>query len=92
MTHPLDYAPTHAEFVGARSTPRAYVLVDSRGLRWIPRPVTTPPRPGPTDVRSGEAWRMLLRAQSLLEPEPPTVRRFSSHVVAERMIAEARRG
>lgn len=67
--------PTPAEFARARSTPRAYVLVDSRGLRWVLRPVIDPPR---ANVGLARLRRM--------------AGRFASQVVAERMIAEARRG
>jgi hypothetical protein len=74
----LRFLPTRAEFNRARSTPRAYVVVDGTGLRWVPRPVTSPPRP-----RNDWSWipdRL----------EPPTVRRrWSSEAVAERVIADA---
>lgn len=64
--------PTRAEFDRARSTPRAYVVVDARGLRWVLRPVLAAPRPEPHSVN-------VLRLMA---------GRFASRVIAERMIAE----
>ncbi len=75
--------PTRSEYYRARSTPRAYVVVDARGLRWELRPAYTPPRP------AEPRWEL----RPVYAPPRPaellTVRRFDSTVVAERMLAEA---
>lgn len=102
----LAFLPTPEEFARAHATPRAYVVVDHhRGLHWVPRPVYVPPRPcDPTRacVTHGRCWihsdwddggEPPIRRSDLrvLDSEVPTVRRASSLVVAERMIAEGAR-
>ncbi len=83
--------PTRAEFDRARSTPRAYVVVDARGLRWELRPVLVPPRPRKGVECDHARLEWLALAQLHAEPEPePTLRRFDSDAIARRMIAEAR--